>query len=63
MRCKRENILLPFNHRKHVDLELLMELQNKYLREDLLKLKGIAKGDTKTWNILLFFRKDLFSSF
>ena len=52
MRCKRERILLPSNRRKQVDFDLLIEQQNRYLRDDFLKLKEIAKGDTEAWKKL-----------
>jgi len=52
MRRKREKILLPSNRRKQVDFDLLIEQQNRYLRDDLLKLKEIAKGDTEAWKKL-----------
>jgi len=34
------------------DGEPLIEQQNRYLRDDLLKLKEIAEGDTEAWKKL-----------
>ena len=44
--------MLPSNRYKQVDFDLLIEQQNRYLRDDLLKLKEIAKGDTEAWKKL-----------
>ena len=41
---------LPFFSRD--DGEPLIEQQNRYLRDDFLKLKEIAKGDTEAWKKL-----------
>jgi len=48
--------LLPSNRRKQVDFDLLIEQQNRYLRDDLLKQKEIAKGDTEAWKKLNYER-------
>jgi len=48
--------LLPSNRRKQVDFDLLIEQQNRYLRDDLLKQKKIAKGDTEAWKKLNYER-------
>ena len=50
MRCKRENILLPSNSRKNVDL--LIEQQNRISWDDLIYLKRLAKGDAEAWKML-----------
>jgi len=52
MKCKRVNILLPSNRRKHVHFDLLIEQQNRNLREVLLKLKEIAKVDREAWKLV-----------
>jgi len=52
LRCKREKILLPSNSRKNADFDLLIEQQNRILRDDLIYLKRLAKGDAEAWKML-----------
>jgi len=40
MRCKKENILLPSNRQKYLNLKLLSEYQSGNLRGDLFKRVG-----------------------
>ena len=39
VRCKNSHVLLPSNHRKNVDFDLMLIQQNRRLKKDFMALK------------------------